>query len=204
MPSFLKMQNPKEKTSWLFVFMTGFVIGVLLINFWDKSESIQEGLVSIYTIERLKSFEIDSGKFLIYVLEERLKAIFFMTLLATTVAGVVASYAFIGWIGISLGILLTVMTIRFGLKGTFLFAGLVLPQYIIYVPAFMMFVNWCFKLCIRIHFPHRNYDTIYGNKKQQFLHFFVQLIIIIGVVIIGAFVECYVNPIFLNKIVKLF
>lgn len=204
MSSIFKTQMAKEKSSWMFVFMTGFIVGVLFINFWDKSEMAQEGLVSIDTLQRLKYFQIDSSKFLGYVLEERLKTVFILTLLATTMIGILASYVYIGWLGISMGILLAVMTLRFGIKGTVLFGCCVFPQYLIYIPASILFVNWCVRICKKIHFKHLDFESTYGSKKQQILQAGIQLFAIIGVVIIGCLVECYVNPLFLNEIVKIF
>lgn len=194
----------KEKTSWLFVFMTGFVIGVLLINFWDKAENAEEGLVSLYTLERLKYFEIDNGKLFWYVLEERLKVLFLLALLSTTILGIATIYCYMAWLGLSLGALLATMTLRFGIKGTLLFGACAFPHYLIYVPLTVFFIRWCYGLCVKIHFPHKDYNGIYGNRKQQIVRWFLQLAFLILGLFLGILLECYISPLFLHKIIKIF
>lgn len=194
----------KEKTSWLFVFMTGFVIGVLLINFWDKAENVEEGLVSLYTLERLKYFEIDNGKLFWYVLEERLKVLFLLALLSTTILGIATVYCYMAWLGLSLGALLATMTLRFGMKGILLFGACAFPQYVLYIPLMAFFIHWCYGLCVRIHFPHKDYRGGLGNRKQQILRMLLQLTLLILGFLLGIVLECYISPVFLHKIIKFF
>jgi len=96
---------------------------------------------------------------------------------------------------------------RYGLKGILLIVGAFLPQYIFYVPAFWMLLNWGYHICCVMYFPARVYDEKeypFRSRKNFWLRQGLQLMTIFLVVIIGIVLESYVNPIFLTKILKIF
>ena len=81
-----------------------------------------------------------------------------------------------------------------------IFFAALLPQEILYIPAFLILVNLLHDLCAVIYFPGKMFRSAGIGKKQFFAKGIFTYIFLSGVVIIGVFFESYVNPFFLRKI----
>lgn len=199
---FKKIQSTKETPNWLYPFLFGFIFGILFIFVWGEGYLSEDGILGNSSIGRLQYIEISSGKLFIYAMKQRLSSILLIVLLSSTFFGIIAIYTYIGWIGFSTGILFTVAATRFGAKGIiFILAG-IFPHYIIYIPIFILLINWCYELCTKLYFPERCFGSIYGSKKQLLLRFIIRVMLIILVAIIGVFLESYVNSYIIVKFMK--
>ncbi len=89
------------------------------------------------------------------------------------------------WIGAAFGMMLKLFYLWYGIKGMGLFAVALLPQYIFYWMAYGL-LYW--ETDRRRIYTRRNY---------------VPIILIIGVVIMGIFLESYVNPFLVNGMIKM-
>lgn len=199
-----RVSTGSRHISWLYLFLGGFLSGVLIINIWRSSFLEGMDLLNAASLSRLKYLDIDGKAFFIYVLRERLGTALALCLLATTYIGTVAISLYAAGLGIMAGIFLSVSAIRYGLKGVFLVAAGIMPQYILLVPACIMLMNWCYQLCTGMYYPHRASENVYGNRKQYFMKKVLQLFFILGVVIIGSLLESYVNPILFSGFLKIF
>lgn len=89
-------------------------------------------------------------------------------------------------IGISLGILMKLFFLWYGINGMLLLFVALIPQYLFY---------WM------------GYGLIYWNERNGYVkqrYQFFRVIPILGVVIIGCFLESYVNPFLVLNYLKLF
>lgn len=178
------MKN-NDYRKWLYPFLFGFLIGILLIlvcGKWTISHFFPQ-----MQILQLMNMQLDKGLFFLYTL--RIKCIFLLTiyLLSSTRFFEITKNAFLVYIGIGLGCYLTAAAVRFGILGILLILISIFPHYILYVPAFVML----FMLCEEQHLQKRN--------MNRYFH----LAVIFIVVIIGAVLESYVNSSLLIKFVKI-
>lgn len=142
--------------------------------------------------------------FFLYVVKERIGIVVILGVLATTYIGIYVVSMFAVWTGAMAGILLSVASIRYGIKGiAFILAG-TLPQYLLLVPACIMLMDWCYKLSTALYHPEKAYDMKYSTKKQYILRKAVQLLIIAGIAIAGSIVESYINPMLISFFIKIF
>lgn len=183
-------------------FLAGLMAGVIYVYFRADSWSAQHQAVNTALLKRLGTMEIDTGMFFWYVLRKRLTALWMLAILATTFAGLVTIYLFVFWTGISAGIMAATLILQFGIKGGILFAGGLLPQYLCYIPAFLMMFAWCMKVYLRLY--GGEYAGYAEERSGKGRHLIPAVLIIHGVVITGVFLESYVNPNFITEILKIF
>ncbi len=190
--------------SWLYLFLGGFLIGILSINIWRNTFFGEMDLLSAASLSRLKYLDINGNSFLAYILKERIGTLVILCLLATTYVGTVTIALYAAWMGMMAGIFLSVAAMRYGLRGIFLILAGVMPQYLLLVPAYIMLMNWCYQICTGLYYPHKVYEDGYGMKRQYYMKKIVQLFVIVMVVIIGSMIESYVNPILISRFLKIF
>ena len=197
-------RTDSRHTSWLYLFLGGFLIGVFAMNIWKNLFLQDMELLNAASLSRLRYLEVDGGAFFLYVLKERIGTALFLCILATTYIGIYAVPLFALWMGAMAGIFLSVASIRYGLKGIVLIAAGILPQYLLLVPACVMLMNWCYQLSAALYHPERAADLRYGTKKQYLLRKAAQLLVILGAVMIGSAIESYINPMLLSAFLKIF
>lgn len=199
-------QQEKKKIyrKWLFIFGIGFFLGILIMNF-GSNRFLQEGdLLDVTTLGRIRYIEIDGGNYLRYELPQRFKLFLLLLFFSTTCFGIALVYLCIAWQGILTGMMMTAVIMKYGMKGILvIFAG-IFPQHFLFVPAAVMMLCWCCQTCTALYFPGKNIWDPYADKRKQYFHQAGMLLWIFCIVVIGCIMECYVNPILVSDIIKLF
>lgn len=189
---------------WFFIFTLGFFFGILIMNFGNGRFVNKNELFNVSAMSRMQYIEVDSGNFLKYELPQRMKLYLILVFASTTCFGITVAYLCIAWHGILMGMLFTAAIIRFGLKGILLIMAGIFPQHLLFIPAAVMMLCWCHQTCCILYFPEKSVWPLYQKKKRQYVHQLGMLVWIICVVVIGCILECYVNPILISDIVKIF
>lgn len=186
------------------LFMIGFCLGIVLINFFRKTLIDESGLLDEYTLYHLKYITIDSNVFFVYVLKERITSVLMLLVFATTYLGIVVVWGYTIWMGMSAGMLLSICAMRYGVKGIILAVIGIFPQQICFVPACIFLLLWCYELCANIYFPSLINSTKPLGLKQNIIKKTFMFGIIVAVIVLGCFLESYVNPQFLIHYLKIF
>ena len=189
---------------WFYVFLGSFFLGVFIMNMGNGFWLSQDGIFSAASVNRLKYIEIDSGRFLKYVLKNRMGEGIVLILLSTTGIGLISVYVCIVWQGILAGMTITAAVMRYGIKGLLLLLGGMFPHQLLLIPAQVMLLGWCYENSRKAHISGRCMQTCAGSKKQQLVRQGILLVWIGAVVIIGCILESYVNPILVFDLVKIF
>ena len=175
-----------EKVSLSNIYVISLVVTMVLLLMRKNVVLIQ---TSLFNEASLKEIQVrlnrESPTFL-FVLQQRLIIIFSLFVLSTTALGNLYVYMNVLWYGISSGLFLSVVLMRYGVKGLLLLVAGMFPHYLIYVPALIL-----------VFHLSREKRTV--NSK-----YILQLLIVSSVVIIGCILECYVNPEVVAKILKKF
>lgn len=171
----------REKTVWLTVFLIGFLLGIggiclLAQNFFSSC-----GFLDRTFLSRMKYLEINRNGLFLFSLQQRMGMAAFLVLLSVAGAAGIGIVFLLAWSGMSAGAVLTIFSLRYGWKGMILFLGSVLPQILLLVPGYLLLLDWCFRRLER--------------RK---------LLVPLAVVIMGCFLESYVNPYILKVVIKLF
>lgn len=184
----------------LYFFLAGVLLGTILMNAGKSMLLEDTGLLDEYALYHMKYMTVDSNALFWYVMGKRLKTVVFMAVLATTYLGLAAVCAMAACCGATLGMFLSAVVIRYGLKGVLLALTGVFPQYLLYVPAIILLMIWCERVCRGIYFRGAA-DTDSGQRPMGRL---LQLLVIFLVVITGCMLESYVNPVLLSGLLKIF
>lgn len=182
---------------WFYLFLGGFILGVLLMNLGDDIFLSEDGIFSTSEILRLKYLEVKGADFFPYVLKKRIQAMLIPALLSTTVIGCLAVYGCLIWQGMLSGMFITAAVIRFGSRGLLLvFAGGFPHQFLLF-PAMIMLFLWCYDNCTG--------KNLYMRRgKRYYMRQAISLVWISFMVLVGCILESYVNPMLLSDVLKIF
>lgn len=190
--------SPRFSRRAFVIFLTGFLAGLALVFIGQEGLVQNTSFLNHESIEGISALEIDRQGLLLYSLRQRLLPAGVMVLAAAAGAGGAAVCLFLLWSGFSAGALLSVLSLRYGIRGVVLFAGGVLPQAFLLVPAFWLLCGWC------VTFGQKRGGKA-GAGKALFLTAEGRLLFLIFCAFIGGCVlEGYVNPSALDKIFLLF
>ena len=189
--------------SWLYLFLGGFLFGIFVLNIWRDSFFREMELLNVASLSRLRYMQVDGSTF--YVCSAG-------TTGNSCVALSVGDYLYrdCGTFGLYFvygnlsGNCIVGSFYPIWNQGILLILVSVLPQYLLLVPAYIMLIGWCWRLCNALYHPGRHCEGGYGTPKQILFRKVVQLLVIVGIIFVGSIVESYINPILLSGFLKIF
>ena len=99
------------------------------------------------------------------------------------------------YLGMKLGLLLTMSVLQFGLQGGLVGAGLLFPQYLFYIPSVFYLCDQSYRQSMKIW---KNKGMITGSVSRYFLQ-----VILCGIFyLLGMLTEVYCNPIVLEWLLE--
>ncbi len=188
--------------NFLAVFCVGLLVGVFVLNIGKGILLEETGLFDEYTLYNMKYMTVDNSALFCYILRKRIGKLLILAVISTTYLGLAACMGTVFWYGMSAGVLLTSLTIRYGLKGILLAIVSVLPQYLLYIPVMLAMLFWCETVFHSIY--NRNgggyeaLDRIFWIRKAG------QLLAVILITAFGCLLEGYINPYLLLGYLKIF
>lgn len=186
----------------LTIFTAGIVAGIFFMNLGKSILLENTGLLDEYTLYDMKYMTVDSSALFYYVVKQRLGSVLVLAVLATTYLGLVVCGGFVLWYGLCTGAFLATAVIRYGIKGILLVLVGIFPQYLIYVPAVMGMLVWCRKLYRAIYLDRSftaEWTNSFGLPKCL-----LQLAGILCVLVVGCVLESFLNPLFVQALLKIF
>ena len=180
------MSLKREKIALSNIYVVSLVITMVFILIRKHEVLMQTSLFSEASLEEIKMRISGNPPQFFFIIQMRLAIIISLFIIATTALGNLFVHMNVLWYGISSGLLLAVVLMRYGIKGILLLIVGVFPHYLIYVPAIIL--------------------TLHLAKEKRVVNnkYIGQLLVISFVVIIGCILECYVNPDIVAKILKKF
>lgn len=116
------------------LFLAGFLLGVLIPNILWKVQWQQKTVMSMYLLASFAENEVSGADYLIQVLKIRGSYFGLAFFCGISVFGVPLAVLGMVFMGFKIGMLLSVSILQFGLWGGAAGAGLLFPQYCIYLP----------------------------------------------------------------------
>ncbi|MBU9739010.1 stage II sporulation protein M [Diplocloster agilis] len=193
-----------NKKLFILLFMAGLIGGVLFANLFGKNYLNQTGILSDYFLSKYKYMEIDYGNLFFYILGKRSMGILFLWIMGVTVLGCPAVWLYLVWYGFSAGMILSMSVMKFGVKGLMLCVGGILPQYVVYVPLLIFFLVKVHGMSAQLYYGKYLSGSSYQPKKQLIVPYVLVLVMTMGGILAGTFLETYVNTGFLKLILKNF
>lgn len=166
----------------------GIVSGIVTIAFWQENWLITEGILNQDFISKIEELIIDKRALFFLCLEKRLSAFLLLFLLAFSSINIVINILFLFLNGLYIGSILELLTIRYGMQGTFMYLAFVFPQGIFYAMGYLILGCWCLSL-------ERNTKGQKNKKRDKVCQFTDKgrLMIALLFIVIGIVLESYVN-----------
>ena len=140
-----------------------------------KKYTAEPGIFSDFFLKQYQSVEIVAKEYLWYLIRIRFVPVLILLGLAFTKIRKVSAIAFAVWTGFSGGMLLSMAVLGMGIKGSLLCIVGILPQFLLYVPAYMVVIWYSYT------YPKNHWNT--------------QKTIFVGLALcVGVMLEAYVNP----------
>ena len=178
---------------WLFVFAAGLIAGTVFVNYIAAGQIQVSGVWMADAVDKILAFEADVGLFVHIFIKRGLVFIFLagITLLWHRILLLYLSTAYFGF---CFGVVVSLLTITYGPSGLFWLLKLLLPHYLLYVPAYMLLLLWA-KERRRIRYRGRA-GAIPADGAS--------LLLMAAMVVCGVVLECYVNPIWIRFFERFF
>ncbi len=175
-----------QEISLVSVFVLCTTVSMLFCVMYKSEWLLQSEILSQSALSLVEIKGYGKGSLFLYVLQERIWLVPILFLISTTYLAAPMVYAIIGWYGLAVGSLVSISMLRYGLKGLLFILLCGFPQYLFYVPAWV--------IALRLTSVRRVAD-----KK-----FFVQFLVLESVIFAGCFVESFINSGILEKVIKIF
>ena len=185
------------------ILFLAFALGILLANFMGKEKTAGVGILNDYFIEKFKYAGINRENLFFYIIGERLPEVLLLLLLAFSSLGIVVGLLNLGWQGFSIGFMVSAAIAKYGAGGFLIILGSLFPQYIFYMAVYA----GCCGLTVFLRGRFQNIVKTGGINREQMRVLgmgTVAGLFLLLVFVTGIFLESYINPIFLKKILKFF
>ncbi len=165
---------------YLVCFFIGLIAGTFIANFWYSSFE-NEAVYYLGLLNRSKNVNGQNGIGLFgEVLRQRLIQIFVAWLIGMTAYAAVLYCFLTAGLGFSMGFVMSVITVQKGLMGLPFFFMTVMPQWLCYLPLWILLLYW---------------GVQKGKRFRVAVLFFILLLCIMG-----SALETWINPVFLKYV----
>ena len=168
-----------------FLFGLGFLLGVILPNFMYRTQWHQSTVSSVYL---MGIFSGDSStEYFWQVLKMRGGLFLLASCSGVTIFGI--PVAVMGMLagGVLTGMLLTVSVLQFGLNGGLIGAGLLFPQYLLYLPCLFIGLDQIYDCSAKL-WKNRSFSA------GQITTYLLKMFLCAALCLAGIFLEVYCNP----------
>lgn len=181
----------KKLRPMVIAFFLGLMTGVLWANYSGSSAAQINGLSQLSLLRKYLEEPASGKEYLWYLLGQRGTAYLLGGLFGISIFGVPMSLLFMGIMGFTIGAVLSAALLEGGIWGFLLGVGLLLPHYLVYVPASLMFFGYSYRMSYGC-WKNRRYT------KKDYRGYFLALLGAGITVFGGILLECYVNPLLLK------
>lgn len=182
-----RISEQSQKYIWNFVFLylAGFVIGILFINFFHQKMLYESSTLGIYLMSG-KETDFSKSEYFCSLLVNRGSWYLLYALGGLTAFGIPLVLGGLLWLGFLAGSLLTMFLMEYGIKGMLLCIACVFPQCLLYVPAAGILFLMAFQMSKKFW---KSKSTAMGEYKSYGFFLSITAVLFLW----GIFLESYIN-----------
>ena len=169
------MEFYRKKYQLPMLYLIGFGTGILYANFIAKNYVTMTGIVHDYFLKQYTQVKIINEDYLWYLLRWRVMPLALAVCVGNLGFRRLTAAGILLWTGFAAGILSVAAVLRMGLCGMLLCIAGIFPQYIFYVPAYLLLIRYYYR------YPQSEWN---GTKTG-----FTVMMIVAGILS-----EVYLNP----------
>ena len=187
-----------------YLFLIGLFIGILIVHLGHEAWIQNGNLLGTDMMNRLKNSRPQGAGMVGYILRQRLSVVCMLGLISTTMIGVPILCAYICYMGLAAGCLLSVAVTRYGIRGLLFMAAALFPQALLLIPAYAGLFLWALGLNRTLYVSQTNLSGYERFSSRFYMVKCAQMLGIMTVVIMGCLLESYVNPNIMHFVLKIF
>lgn len=168
-------------------FLACFFIGIVLANLLGVDGFQKNGSLTRYYLKQFQYTTVQPLDLLWHVGCSRLTLFLALLALGTIPRGKAVHILFVAWSGFAYGYFCVLSIGAFGAKGLLLCLVALVPQFLLYVPAYLGLV----RLSER-HREHRGWQRL------------AAVVFLLAALMIGILLEAYINPLIVQKMLSFF
>lgn len=166
-------------------YMTGFLGGILYTNLISKDYVAALGIFNDYFLSQYVQTDLAGGSYLWYLIKIRMAPLLGVFLPPAARIRKLAVTAFLIWTGFLCGMIFTSAALKLGVKGIVLCLAALLPQGLFYAAGYAVLLIGLY------YYPKINWN-------------FQKTIAVFLAICIGVALECYMSPVLVKIILKMF
>ena len=178
---FLKIRDSRKYL--VVLYLTGFLIGIVSTNIESKELVVYSGVFSESFLNQYRQMEIDTEKFLWYVVRIRLLPVAVLGMLGCTRWKKTIVTMFLCWTGFLSGTGITLAILKMGVKGLLFGIVALTPQILFYIGGYFIILWYLYR------YPDNRWN---GTKTIG-----VCLALLAGIIL-----ETWVNPILMQLFIR--
>lgn len=140
----MEMDVLRLRKQMLAFFAAGFVFGVVCANAAARIYHMESGVFGGRVLFGFQASGIEYGRYCAYILRLRAVPVLVLYAASRTKMRKAAAVLFLIWTGISAGILVSSAALGLGISGSVLCVAGIFPQFLFYIPAFFVLLQYCF------------------------------------------------------------
>ncbi len=176
------------------IVMLAFLGGIVLTNLLGANQQIHGQLLNQTFLQQYAYQKVDGNQLFGHVVMVRMQMLGLIFLLGRAVDGKVFSVLVKSMLSAGFGFLLVVGILEYGGYGCLIILGGLLPQWIFYTAAFVFYAN-----------SKKRQSGIAGwDSWQDWTRQLAETGLVAGCVLVGTFVESFVNPAVFAWVLKIF
>lgn len=193
----MKKNKVKSKTGFpaLILFMVGFLLGNLIPNLLWRLEWRQKTISSLYLINTFAGKAVSGKEYLKEVLRLRAGVYLLSAVCGFSIFGAPLAVMNTIFMGLQIGLLLTMPILEFGFLGGLVGISLLFPQYLIYIPVMLYLMTQVYNSSMEIW----KSKSPYPKKPAGYI---LRILAGAAVYMTGILMECYLNPYLTEKALK--
>lgn len=185
----------------MIIALIGILIGVVFAKLFRSLYWNQIDILNTDYFDTIKNTTIEHSVLLQYVMWKNFRIFLIFWIFSATAFGIPYIAASICYGGFQIGFFLSVILMKYHMKGLLLIIGYTFPQSFIYLPLALLCLRSGYWLCHNMY-----YDTKLSKrgKAERIAKQLILIIILAAVLVIGGLLETYTGSFLLKKILQVF
>ena len=185
----------------LIILAIGILFGILFANickglYWNQIDILDTNYFS-----KIKSVTINYPVLFRYVSWKNFRIFILFWIFCSTALGIPYITMSIMYGGFQAGFFLSVIMMRYGIKGLLLIIGYTFPHYIIYIPVVILCLRSGFRLCRSMYYDNKMSRR---GRAERIARQMVFIVIFGAILMVGGLLETYAGSFILKKLLILF
>lgn len=183
----MRVRKLSVREQFFIVFLLCFLLGIVTANVLGAESFQKSGTLTRYFLKQFQYAQISFYELLWTVGRRRLFLFGCLLLFGMLVRGRLIHFLFLAWSGFAFGYFCVLALGGFGAKGLLLCVTALFPQFFVYVPVYLALATLCMQ-----------------RRKHAIWQKTLAVLLLFSVWCVGILLESYINPIILQKMLKIF